>query len=112
MIVLVTGGRDYADAAAVDTALSHIESKISLLVEGGARGADRLAQTWAKKHCIHVATIEALWDAWPKHAGPIRNTAMLVLPIALCIAFPGGNGTQDMIAKCRAKNIPVWEPYP
>lgn len=80
----------------------------TLIIQGGAKGADALAKRWAIEHGIHSVEVSALWDAFGKSAGYRRNAAMLLLKPDYCIALPGGRGTADMIAKCKAKGIPTW----
>ena len=113
-IVLVCGGRDYEDQAALNAALNAFHSqtlKIRVLLEGGCRGADLLAENWAHQKGIHTARMMALWGIYQNGAGPMRNRAMLLLKPVYCIAFPGNNGTADMIKVSRDAGIPVWEPY-
>lgn len=96
MKVIVTGGRDYDERAFVYETLDKIHANvgITLLIQGGARGADRLALEWAKSRGIPFLTYEADWDTHGKAAGMIRNRQMLKENTdALVVAFPGGNGT-------------------
>ncbi len=105
MKILVCGGRNYADKAAVDRILNEFHSQTPLIIQGGARGADALAKRWADQWGVHCAEIKALWS-WHRHgAGPRRNTAMLSLQPDICIAFPGGTGTADMVRQCEQSNI-------
>ena len=80
-----------------------------MVIEGGARGADRLARLWARARGIHVATVDALWDYYDNGAGPIRNQAMLQLRPDVVVAFPGGTGTADMVKRAKAAGIQVIE---
>jgi len=42
------------------------------------------------------------WETYGRAAGPIRNQKMLDSEqINLCVAFPGGAGTADMVARCK-----------
>lgn len=109
MIVLVTGGRGFSDTKVVRDVLGRLD--IDLLIQGGATGADREAKIWADLNGIHHATIPALWDFYNRHpkAGPIRNSVIAKLNIDLCVAFPGGRGTADMVKKCKLKGIEVIE---
>lgn len=107
MRILVCGGRDYTGP--VDC-LADIES-MSILIHGGARGADIRAATWAKCQGIHTAQVDALWYYHGKSAGFERNAAMLLLLPEGCVAFPGGRGTKVMTDMCKHHNIPVWFPY-
>jgi predicted Rossmann-fold nucleotide-binding protein len=113
MRVLVCGGRDFSDAAAVRRALQAVHDKylIGLIIEGGALGADRLARQWAIDNGVPYCTYAADWKKHGKAAGPMRNERMIAEgePDAV-VAFPGGRGTADMIGKARAAGLRVWEP--
>lgn len=113
VIILVCGGREYSDLDRVFSALdkAHDKTPITLLIQGGADGADRLAKHWAARHRIHSAQVDALWNQLGKGAGMARNRAMLLLRPQAVIAFPGGTGTAGMIDMARKAGIPVWEPY-
>lgn len=105
--VLVCGGRDYGEADKVEEVLSALDP--SLIIEGGARGADSLARLWATKNGVHVCTVNALWDFYGKRAGHIRNSVMLSLNPDLVVALPGGRGTANMVAQAREAGIEVLE---
>jgi len=105
MRVLVTGGRSFDEWSRVHKALAEI--KPSVIIQGGAPGADRLAAKWADINGVPLVTYPALWHQGKK-AGPIRNAFMLADSRAdLVVAFPGGNGTADMIAKAEAAGVTV-----
>lgn len=109
-IVAVTGGRDFTDAALVNAALTDIRP--GMLIEGGARGADTLCREWAMAHGVQPMTMPALWDAHGKGAGHRRNAAMIEIARrlgAVVVAFPGGAGTADCVAKARAAGLTVIE---
>ncbi len=111
MKVLVCGGRYYADADRVSHVLTaaYAQYGITLLIEGGAPGADRMARVWAQRKGVHVATVDALWHSYRKRAGPLRNAAMLQLKPDMVIAFPGHEGTADMMKQAREAGVPVIE---
>ncbi len=114
MKVLVCGGRDYADKARVNEALGivHRKCKITELIHGAARGADTLADEWAKENGIKVSAYPADWEKHKKAAGPIRNQKMLddAKPEAV-VAFPGGSGTKDMLLRAQLSGLKIWKPY-
>mgnify|MGYP001076257689 CR=1 FL=1 len=111
MILLVCGGRHFADYQALAAAIAGLPFTPEIIIEGGARGADSLAKSWALENNVHYAEVPALWKKRGKAAGSERNAAMLLLKPEYCLAMPGGAGTADMVRRCRALNIPVWEPY-
>jgi len=113
MRVIVCGGRDFSDHVALDRALDRFSKThvVDAIIEGNARGADSMAGFWARKHGIPDLKYNANWARYGSAAGPIRNQEMIDDGRAQCvIAFPGGRGTADMIAKAKAAGLPVWQP--
>jgi hypothetical protein len=108
MRVLVCGGRDFVDMGFVNRILDNTED-ITVLIAGGAHGADSLAAAWALKNEIPHVIIPAKWSSEGKAAGAIRNRKMIKLLPDLVVAFPGGSGTKDMIRVARENNVPVKE---
>lgn len=92
--VLVCGGRDYKDFATVRAWLDPMP--ISVVIEGGASGADLMARNWAVQNGVPVETFDAEWEKHGRAAGPIRNRRMLEegKPDVI-VAFPGGRGTSQ-----------------
>lgn len=116
-VLLVCGGRRFDDREAAWSALdrAHERRRITLLVHGGASGADTLADEWAKSRRVPRLPFKVdarEWNALGRKAGPLRNERMLAegRPDAV-LALPGYRGTRDMIGKARAAGLPVWEPY-
>jgi hypothetical protein len=110
MKLLVCGGRDYADASALNDALDaiHREKNITQLIHGAARGADSLAAVWARSEGIPAIAFPADWARHGKAAGFRRNEAMLRQGSPdLVVAFPGGKGTAHMVRLAKAAGIPV-----
>lgn len=132
MKVLICGGRNYGDAL-IGTPenppldwksplkerlffnytldVLRLDIEITSIISGGARGADKLAIKYAKENDISFVEYKADWKAYGQSAGPIRNTLMLSdnSDLELVIAFPGGNGTADMIRKAKKKGLRVME---
>lgn len=111
MRILVCGGRAYADKPRVFHVLDRVlhERGLSVIIHGGAAGADALAGQWASAKGITIEIYRADWKNLGKRAGPMRNQRMLIegRPDAV-IAFPGGRGTQDMIRRAEQAGLPVW----
>lgn len=105
MRILVCGGRSYEDWNAVSKALKSLEPTV--IIQGGAPGADRLAQKWAEHNAIPVVTYPANWNTGKK-GGPMRNAFMLGDSRPdMVVAFPGGTGTADMVRQAVAASVPV-----
>ena len=110
MRVLVCGGRDYRDIGAVFRELNalHRATPISALIEGGAHGADELAALWADNAKVSRERYAADWKTHGKAAGPYRNATMIQQGKPdLVVAFPGGRGTADMIARAERAAVKV-----
>lgn len=117
--VLVCGGRDYTDRAEVDKmlfALDATHGPISVVIHGGASGADTLAHRWVRAMIAAGSKMEEqeYRADWKQYygiaAGPIRNRIMLVEGKPdLVIAFPGGRGTKNMTELARRAGVKVIE---
>lgn len=106
--VIICGGRDYSDAGTLRHALCALDAAHGPLeiVEGGASGADRLAREWARERGNPVRTFPADWAAHGRAAGPIRNEQMLrEANPDFVVAFPGGRGTENMVALAKAAGV-------
>jgi hypothetical protein len=119
--LLVCGSRDFGDDRFVSVTLDriHAQRRITRLIEGGQAGADRLAREWAQLRGVPCETYEADWKQFGISAGPRRNARMLRegRPDG-CLAFPGEDGTWDMIEKCLNAQVtvrpaahPLWDEF-
>lgn len=110
-VLLVCGGRTYADRAKAYDRLDRAAERMSVVAvrQGGASGADQLAAEWAFDRSVKVQTFRANWETHGRGAGHRRNVEMLADgAVVACVAFPGGAGTENMIRLCRAAGIPTW----
>lgn len=113
MRLMVTGGRDFDDVRKMFNALDALHANrgpITLLIEGGANGADQIARTWAKLHHIPLTTFQADWARRGPRAGPERNRRMIQESRPdLVAAFQGGPGTANAVSQARAAGIEVLD---
>jgi len=112
MRVLVCGGRDFDDRALLEATLDrlHHAHVFTVLIEGDARGADRMAGEWAESQGIAHEIFTADWETLGPKAGPIRNQQMLDEGRPdLVVAFPGTAGTDHMKRIAREAGIEVVE---
>lgn len=104
--VLVCGGRYFDDYSFLASELDSLSP--SVVIHGGARGADTLAHRWAQNHCVPIERYPADWDRYGRAAGPIRNVEMLAKSQPdVVLAFPGGDGTAHMVKIARALGVKV-----
>jgi hypothetical protein len=110
--VLVCGGRDYDNIVlayfTLNTLLKKAKPEDILIIQGGAKGADKLAKDWANQIGADCLEFPADWGTHGKSAGFIRNSQMLEegKPTGV-IAFKGGPGTRMMCELAEKKNVPV-----
>jgi len=98
MKVAVIGSRSFNDYDLVEETLKKYE--ISLLVSGGAKGADSLGERYAKENKIPTMIFLPDWKKHGRAAGMIRNTD-IVEEAEIVIAFWDGisKGSKDSILK-------------
>lgn len=109
MRVLVCGGRDYFNGDMIAHALSQLPAD-AILVHGAAPGADSVCAHWW--YDIQGRTVDphpANWKKYGKAAGPIRNQEMLDSGVDLVVAFPGHQGTADMVRRAKKAGVEVIE---
>jgi len=112
MRILVCGGRDFNDYDLLHMYMCTIDGATpdSVIIHGAAKGADSLADKWAKDNNIKLKVYPADWEQHGKSAGPIRNQQMLNEGKPdLVLAFPGGKGTAHMVSIARKKGVKVIE---
>jgi hypothetical protein len=87
------------------------QDRVSLIVSGGAKGADLIGKELAKKHSIELLEFLPDWHGLGKSAGFIRNRK-IVESSDMVLAFHDGTsrGTQNSldIAKQLKKPVLVW----
>jgi len=111
--VIVCGGRNYTDRDHISNTLLSLDKKegpFDCIIHGCATGADREGMIWAQTMGILHAPFQADWRAHRKIAGLLRNQRMIDEGRPdLVIAFPGGNGTADMVKRAKRAGLKVIE---
>lgn len=127
--VIIAGGRDYSDYAALKAAviqdIKDLREKINhsqsmkcrelTIISGHARGADMLGEQFAKEFHLPLVVIPADWDKNGKSAGYARNVDMAKFAIedpdsqGILIAFWDGKskGTAHMIETAKKRGLEV-----
>lgn len=113
MRVLVCGGRKYTDKNRVFQVLDQLNgdgAPVDVIIEGECSGADLLSASWASSRRVRLEPYPADWTRYGLGAGPIRNRQMLIEGKPdLVIAFPGNEGTKDMVKQARRAKVRVME---
>lgn len=108
MRVLVCGGRGFADREKLFAVLDgvHRRKGISLIIHGGANGADAFAGEWATERGVALKVFTAGWEQSGRAAGPIRNRRMLEdgKP-EFVVATAGGAGTAHMVSLAKKAGL-------
>ena len=118
---LIAGGRDFSDT---EWMVRHIERLIELegrnvtIIEGDAKGADRIAGNVALQHGLKVERYPADWDNIGKSAGFVRNKSMAERlkghiengGSGSVVLFPGGRGTDHMRNTARRMGLQTFAP--
>lgn len=91
-------------------------SGITEVVSGGARGADTLADRFARQEKIPFVLFEADWEKYHRAAGPLRNAKVVNYCdklIAFYINEEKSKGTRDAVkrAKAEKKLLVTYEWY-
>ena len=75
MKILICGNRNWNNRELIRNFLLTL-SKDTIIIEGEANGADKIAREEAEKLGMNVERYPAEWDKYGRAAGPIRNTEM------------------------------------
>jgi hypothetical protein len=108
MKLAIIGSRTFKDFDLLKQNLEPYKSKISLVVSGGADGADSLGEDWARHNRKELLIFLPDWDKFGKRAGFIRNED-IIQNCDCCIAFWDGisKGTQHSISLCEKYDKPL-----
>lgn len=108
--VLICGSRTWMDSDAIRDRI-FLLPKGSVVIHGGAMGADALAGRWARFYGHEEVVFPADWSRNGRAAGPIRNHRMLIEgkpDRVIAFRMPGeSRGTDDMVRRARGAGIPV-----
>ena len=104
MKLAVVGSRGFSDKARLYAELEKF-SGISLIISGGAKGADQLAEEYARERNIPVKIFMPDWAKYKRAAGPMRNK-LIVQESECVIAFWDGvsAGTKSSIDFAKKEN--------
>lgn len=100
--IVIAGSRKFSNQATLDTEVDkfidqYVDTEIQI-ISGGAKGADKMGEIYAKKRGYDLKIFPTKWDLFGKKAGYLRNEEMAKNADAV-IAFWDGNspGTKHII---------------
>lgn len=110
--ICVNGSRGFEDREKIYEALDNLipeETRESVvLITGGCRGPDTIAEEWAIDRGVEVEVVRAKWLIEGRAAGPKRNARMIKLSDRLISFWDGkSRGTKGTIELANIKKIPV-----
>ena len=109
--VIVAGSRSFGNYALLKEKLNAIlkEKKTThqvQIISGGAAGADKLGEIYAKEHDLDLKLFPANWQLHGNKAGYIRNTEMARHAQAVVVFWDGkSSGTRHMIKTAHKLNL-------
>jgi hypothetical protein len=107
--IAVVGSRSYNDTEKIRLVLSTILEHHGkfIMVSGGCKGPDLIAETWAKENNIDTVIFLPNWKKYGRAAGPIRNKD-IVNECNYLIAFwdQKSKGTKSSIKQCEKTQTP------
>jgi len=109
--VLCCGDRNWTNRKVVRTVLESLAPRIEVVIEGEARGADRISRQEAEGLGLKVLRFPADWESHGRRAGFLRNIQMLDQEPDLVIAFHDhmekSKGTSHTVREAKARGIKV-----
>jgi hypothetical protein len=103
----IIGSRTFNNYKLLEQELEQYKDKVSLVISGGAKGADSLGEFWAKENNIKTLIFLPDWDKYGKRAGFIRNED-IIKNCDCVIAFWDGvsSGTKHSLSLCEKYSKP------
>src|SRR5215472_17801457 len=108
MKLIIAGSRTFTNYQLLCQTLAPERHRITQVLTGDARGADRLGYRWAWKHAITHQLFRADWERFGKSAGVRRNHQMAQAGDVLLAFWDGQSaGTHHMISCMQQLSKPV-----
>ncbi len=111
--VVVAGCRNYNNYTEakefIDMCLSRVRKENEIvIVSGGADGADKLGEQYAREKGFKIERYKAKWEKYGKSAGPIRNEEMAkIADFVICFWDGKSRGTKSMIESAKKQGKPL-----
>lgn len=108
MKIAVIGSRNFTDQVLLENELNTIKEKVTMVISGGANGADKLAEKWALDNNIPLEVYKPDWKTYGRAAGVVRNK-LIIGSCDYCYAFwdKKSKGTLYSINHCKKVYKPI-----
>lgn len=107
--VVICGDRNWTNKEIIKEFIRVWLPKHTVIIQGGCRGADKLARDAAVELGYNFITVNAEWNKYGKSAGPIRNQKMIDMKPHWVIAFheniESSKGTKHMVGLAEKHHI-------
>ena len=112
MKVAIIGGRDFHQKEFLfEKVLSIVQNnKVSMIISGGAKGADTLAKHFALDHEIPFQEYLPQYHLFPGKIAPLKRNEQIVNACDILVAFPCSNskGTLHAISLAKKQNKEIY----
>lgn len=108
--IIVAGSRGFTNYELLEKKLDHLlKNRPEVeIVSGGANGADKFGEIYAKKRNLALRVFPADWDKHGKSAGYKRNVEMAEYADAAVVFWDGqSKGSKHMIDIAESKELPT-----
>lgn len=109
--ILICGNRNWTDEETIEDFIKTLSQDV-VVIHGGCRGADMIADKMARKHGLTVdPPYFAKWELYGKAAGPKRNKQMIIegrpdRVVAFHNNLSESKGTANMIKQAKEHGLP------
>jgi|GEM_PF-431574 len=113
--ILICGGREFKDEEPIKKLIYSLPVN-AVVIHGGARGADSIADKHAQERGLKVIRVFADWAKHGRKAGPFRNKQMVEMTPDIVYAFYTNTpytsrGTVNTVTYAKKANLNVVEYY-
>jgi hypothetical protein len=85
-VIIICGDRNWTDHEPITEFVATLPSE-TVVISGGARGADSLAHEAALARGLSALRMDAAWKFYGARAGPVRNARMLHVAMKLSLGM-------------------------
>ena len=102
--IMVCGSRSITNEEVIFSKLDDVltQHPDMILISGGAKGVDSIAENWAKSHHVFIKQFKPDWKKYGRGAGIVRNKQMVEESDKVIIFWDGiSKGTKSDIDFCK-----------